>query len=73
MDDILVFGKGETQQEEICDRDENRQLQINRMIKLNIELNRNKINFVNAEVECIGHVVTTPMAVKSSDKSVRNQ
>lgn len=58
IDDILVFGSGETEEEAMQDHDENLRNLLDRARKVNLKLNKNKLNLRCKEVPYIGHLLT---------------
>lgn len=68
VDDILVYGKGETDQKALEDHDRNVILLMKRLKEQGIKLNQNKINFQKKEVKYLGHILTTQGIKTDHDK-----
>ena len=58
VDDILVYGCGETLKQAIEDHDKNLISLLNRARESNLKLTKDKLRLRLTEVRCIGHVLT---------------
>lgn len=58
-DDILIYGKGDSKTEAIFDHDKNLQALLERCRKLNIKLNKDKVQLRKSEIQYIGHLLTS--------------
>ena len=57
-DDILVAGYGETQEEAEANHDQNLRKLLDRARKVNLKLNRKKMNLKKQQVKFMGHMIT---------------
>ena len=58
IDDILVFGQGDTLAEAIQDHDMKIRKLFERLTKLNIKLNPEKIQYKKKNIKYMGHVIS---------------
>ena len=58
VDDILVFGEGDTYEEASCDHDRRFIALMERCMKRNIKLNPDKLKFKTSEILFMGHVIS---------------
>ena len=58
-DDILVYGKGETNEAAMSDHHSKLRALLERCNQLGIKLNRDKSLFCRTEVEFLGHLITS--------------
>ena len=69
-DDILVMGRGKTQEEAVKDHDRNIRALLDRARERNLKLNRNKMKLRLTEVPYMGHLLTAD-GLKPDDEKIR--
>ena len=69
-DDILVYGKGNTEQEAVVDHDKNMLSLMERCKEQNITLNRDKMQLKKSQVRFLGHLLTAK-GVQADPEKIR--
>jgi len=69
VDDILIYGKGENLQEAEKDHDANILQLLERLRKVNIKINPDKIKFKVSQVRYMGHILTSEGLKCDPDKT----
>ena len=67
-DDILVFGSGETMEAAQADHDKNLEAVLQRARKVNLKLNRSKLQLCKTSVPYMGHMLTADGILPHPDK-----
>ena len=57
-DDVLVYGKGDDEEEAQRDHDENLKKLLERCRKINLKLNKEKFQHNKVEIDYIGHKIS---------------
>ena len=70
IDDILVYGKGQTIDEAIADHDRNLKALLDRARQMGLKLNKDKLKLRQSEVKYMGQIVT-PNGIRPDPEKVK--